>query len=157
MSVYTTAGATMSEKNVTAAYQLSADQLRQGVEGGNLKLQWRSCHGNSYRLFIRSEVEAYAKLVGPDPALKAVHDASQAKQRIATKHSRYVEVTKDLETIDARKNAMMKDMDAKKVSLTNEKAELEKRLNMIPKSKLGRNQVRSLRHQPLQLRRGSES
>lgn len=55
MSVYSTPGATLSEKNVREEYQLSSVQLDKGVESGALKVQWRSMHGNMYRLFIPTE------------------------------------------------------------------------------------------------------
>jgi len=51
-SVWTTAGATLSEKNCFAEYGLKGEDLQ------GLKCQLRFAHGNPYRLYTRSEVEA---------------------------------------------------------------------------------------------------
>lgn len=109
MSVYSIAGATLSEKNVSEEYQLSSAQLDKGVESGALKVQWRSFHGNLYRLFIRSEVSAYVGLVGPDTALKAAYDARVVKQNLVSKRTRLDAVTAELSGIDAKKAALVKE------------------------------------------------
>ena len=107
MSVYSTPGATLSEKNVGEEYHLSSAQLDKGVESGVLKVQWRSNYGNLYRLFIRSEVSAYARLVGPDEKLKAAYDARVIKQDLITKRSRLNAVAEELSGIDAKKAALI--------------------------------------------------
>jgi len=70
-SVYNTAGETMSEKNVIAEFLLKESDLERGCEEGKLHVQWRSCHGHRYRLFVRSEVSEFAKTCEKDTFLKA--------------------------------------------------------------------------------------
>lgn len=108
-SVYNTPGATLSESNVRAEYLLSADQLTEGVESGSLQLQRRSTYGSSYRLFVRSEVAAYARLVGPDLQLKAARDASMVKENLVANRSRLSVVVCELGGIDARKAALIRE------------------------------------------------
>ena len=48
-SVYNTAGQTLSEKNAIKEFRITSAQLDQGVEANKLSVQYRSCHGNSYR------------------------------------------------------------------------------------------------------------
>ena len=107
MSVYSMAGGTLSEKNVAEEYLLSSSQLIKGSEDGKLNVQWRSCHGNSYRLYVRSEVAEYVKVVGPDVHLKAAYDAKMVKQNLVTNRARLAAVSNELSCIDARKLALI--------------------------------------------------
>jgi hypothetical protein len=138
-SAYNTAGATLSEKSVGEEYCLSAAQLEKGVELGKLTFQHRSAHGNSYRLFVRSEVEFYSRSQEPDPVLKAIHTAKNAKLNLVTKRARFDTVSTELASIDARKAALIQEKeelvawlltndpkaaaDAKKVEAAAKKAE----------------------------------
>ena len=107
MSAYNIAGATLSEKNAKEEYLLSSSQLSKGIDDGKLNVQWRSFHGNTYRLFIRSEVAAFARTVEPDPDLLAVRNASMVKQNLITKRLRLQTVTNELSGIDSKKAALI--------------------------------------------------
>lgn len=106
-SVYNTAGATLSEKNVGEEYFLNSEALTRGIESGELTFQWRAFHGNSYRLFIRDQIIAFAKTCEPDQSLKSAHDKKMLKQNIIFQHARLDKVTAELNGIDARKSALL--------------------------------------------------
>lgn len=112
MSAYNTAGGTISEKSVAEEYLLSLSQLSDGVEIRKLTVQNRSFHGNSYRLYIRSEVEAYARLVGPDPYLKSLQNVKMAKQNLSAKRARFDAVSSELANIDNKKLASTREKDS---------------------------------------------
>jgi len=101
-SPFNSGGGTLSEKNVAEIFLLSSDILN----AAKLTYQWRNCHGRAYRLYVRSEVEALAKTVEPDPALKAAHEAKMIKQNLSLKRSRLQAVSLELSGIDDRKIAL---------------------------------------------------
>ena len=59
----------MSEKNAIKEFKITQEHLERGIEEGKLKVQWRSCHGNSYRLYVRNEVADFAKTCPKDEKL----------------------------------------------------------------------------------------
>lgn len=87
MSVYSIAGATLSEKNVSEEYQLSSAQLDKGVESGALKVQWRSFHGNLYRLLVKEKQDLEQWLMANDPkaATQAAKDAAKVAKETTKK------------------------------------------------------------------------
>lgn len=99
----------ISEKNVGEEFMLSYDQLSRGIEEGRLKAQYRSCHGHSFRMFFRDEVAQYLRIVGPDPELKAINDARNAKYELSAKRARMLQVTTELNNFDARKAALIRE------------------------------------------------
>ena len=102
-SVYNTSGGTLSEKNVKEEFSLSESQLSEGIKDGKLTIQWRSFHGNSYRLFIYSEVVAFAKTVEPDPDLLAAKNKKMLKEKLITNKAELEKVTNELNGIEGRK------------------------------------------------------
>lgn len=107
MSAFNQSGATLSEKNVKEEYQLNSDQLTKGIEDGKLTVSWRQCHGSMYRLYIRSQIEAFRRTVQPDSTLVAASNAAKSKYEITTKRSRLTVVSQELAGIDARKLALI--------------------------------------------------
>ena len=95
--------ATISENNVRDEFFFTESTLNEGVNSGALKPQYRSMHGNSYRVFLRTEVEDFAKTELPDAGLKAAKDVKQMKKTVAHKKARLEAVTTELNGIDARK------------------------------------------------------
>ena len=95
--------ATISENNVRDEFFFTESTLNEGVNSGALKPQFRSMHGNTYRVFLRTEVEDFAKTELPDQGLKAAKDVKQMKKTIAHKKARLEAVTTELNGIDARK------------------------------------------------------
>jgi chromosome segregation ATPase len=96
-TVYNTAGATLSEKNACAEFGVTVEDLKKGFEAGKLQIQHRSIYGNSYRLYIRSQVADYAKeLLGPK------FEIDEAKKGLRG-------VVKELADIEAKK-AELEDM-----------------------------------------------
>eukprot|EP00877_Chromochloris_zofingiensis_P002584 jgi/Chrzof1/12326/Cz06g30130.t1 len=89
-SVYNTAGETLSEKSACAAYNLTVDQLKAAWEEKKVTIRHRSCHGNAYRLYIRSEVEALGKsLRGAD------YEVDEQKKALRV-------VVAELETVESK-------------------------------------------------------
>ncbi len=114
MSAYNMPGETLSEKSVSEQYHIAPNVLTEGIESGKLTCQWRSMHGHSYRLYIRSQISEFAKTCQIDATLKAAHDSKMLKQNLVEKRNRLNTVCTELSGIDARK-----------VALTNEKQVLE--------------------------------
>lgn len=72
-SAFNTKGETLSEKNAMKEFKIKQTDLQRGVDEGKLTFQWRSCMGNSYRLYVTSEVAAFARscsdVMAPVPVL----------------------------------------------------------------------------------------
>ena len=56
-SVWTTKGETISEKNAMSLYSLTLDDLHNAFNEKKLQIQHRSFHGNSYRVYVKNELE----------------------------------------------------------------------------------------------------
>ncbi len=90
-------GGTMSEKSAIATYFFKRSDLNEACEKGELRFKWRSCHGNSYRLFMRDDLSALAKKVEPDPVLFEKETRRLKKQRIETSTEELARVKKELD------------------------------------------------------------
>lgn len=101
-------GATMSENNAVNEFLLKREDIQSACERGELKFSWRSCHGNSYRLFNRSEIKALAEKCEPDPILKAKRDKQQHAERVANSKSELESVSNELANIDNRKEFLVR-------------------------------------------------
>jgi len=107
--VYNSSGETMSENNALKTYPLlTAADLANGRTSGQLTVQRRSCHGNSYFLYISSELAAFSKTVTPS----AEHMAMVEKKR--------------LKALQKMAPAALASVDAQLQALLNKKAELER-------------------------------
>ena len=100
-TVYNTAGATLSEKSACAEYGITVDDLKKGFEAGTLTIQHRSCHGNSYRLYIRSQVAEYARqILGPK------FEIDEAKKNLRGVLAELAELESKKTSLQARKAAL---------------------------------------------------
>jgi hypothetical protein len=116
-SAYNMAGGTLSEKNVQKEFRISSSSLDKGVESGALTVQYRSCHGSRYRLFIRDEIVAFSHSATAelDPALQIYnHEKKRMKKELVDKQELLTRVKNELNGIDDRK-----------ISLTRKIVELE--------------------------------
>jgi len=121
--VYNRKGETLSEKSVLKDFPLlSTEDLSRGRQTGQLTVTRRFCHGNSYNLYIRSEVEYFASTVEP-PAWKVAE--VEAKRVKALKKN----APAALASVDAQLEELLK-----------RKAELESLVVVAekPKAKRGR-------------------
>ena len=82
-SAYNTKGETLSEKNAISEFLLNANILEQGVDDKMLTVQHRSCHGSSYRLFVRSELERFVRTCPKDPVLLHNHTLHVKRARLS--------------------------------------------------------------------------
>jgi len=115
-SAYNMAGGTLSEKNVQKEFRISSSSLDKGVESGALTVQYRSCHGSRYRLFIRDEIVAFSHSATAelDPAMQSSFEKKQMKKELLDKQELLIRFKNELNGIDDRK-----------ISLTRKIVELE--------------------------------
>ena len=130
--MYNRKGETLSENSALKEYPLlTAEDLARGRVNGQLTVTRRSCHGNSYNLYIRSEVEYFASTVVP-PAWKVAE--VEAKRIKALKKN----APSALASVDAQLEALLK-----------KKAELESLVVVEkPKAKRGRPASSTSRKKP---------
>ena len=102
------AGETLSEKNAIAEFLLKEEDIQKACENGDLAFSWRSCHGNSYRLFNRREIRALADRCEPDPSLKAKMEKQKHKERVANSKTELESVSSELANIDKRKEFLVR-------------------------------------------------
>ena len=101
-SVYSEAGATLSEKSALSEFpHLEAADLERGRVSGQLTVQRRSCHGNFYWLYQRSQIQAFARTVTPSVAKAAELEAKRLKQLKKT-------APKELATVDEQLQALLR-------------------------------------------------
>lgn len=101
-------GETMSEKNAINEFLLKEEDIQSACEKGELKFSWRSCHGHSYRLFNRREIQALAEKSEADPVLKAKRDKQKHKERMSNSKTELEKVSTELANIDKRKEFLVK-------------------------------------------------
>ena len=90
-------GATLSLNSAIAEYSVSREDL------SDVPCSWRSCHGNSYPLLQRSDVEAVvAKKKASDPAYAHAANAKQTSKELASARTALSEATSKLDEIEAR-------------------------------------------------------
>lgn len=92
-----TSGGTMSENNAIATYFFKRSDLNEACEKGVLRFKWRNCHGNSYRLFMKDDLDALAKKVEPDPVLKEKEIERLKKQKIESSSEELARIKKELD------------------------------------------------------------
>lgn len=96
-SVYQQKGATLSLNSAVAEYGVSRSDLV------DVPCTWRSCHGNSYPLYQRSDVEAaVAKKKASDPAYASVQKAQAVAKELTTAKAALQEATSKINEIEAR-------------------------------------------------------
>jgi hypothetical protein len=103
-----TAGSTMSENSAISTYFFKRSDLNEACAKGELRFKWRSCHGNSYRLFMREDLENLAKKVEPDPVLFAKETQRLKKQKIQSSTEELARVRKELDGWEERKKFLNK-------------------------------------------------
>ena len=104
-SAYNIAGGTLSEKNVQKEFRISSESLNKGVESGELTVQYRSCHGSRYRLFIRDQIVAFSRTATAevDSALQSSYEKKQSKKELLDNQQLLNKVKNELNGIDYRK------------------------------------------------------
>ena len=80
---------------------LEAADLEHGRVSGQLTVQRRSCHGNFYWLYQRSQIQAFARTVTPSVAKAAELEAKRLKQLKKT-------APKELATVDEQLQALLR-------------------------------------------------
>lgn len=94
-SVHQIKGATLSKNSAIAEYGISAADL------DGVPCTWRSCHGNSYPLYERSDVLAVvAGKKAKDPSYASAAKASADKKELAEARSNLREATAKLEELE---------------------------------------------------------
>ena len=86
----------MSEKNAIKEFCIKKEDIDRGVDEGKLKVQWRSCHGRSYRLLVRSEVSTFAKTCSLDPKLQEKKNSTALK-----------EIDAELQQLELKKSSLL--------------------------------------------------
>ena len=96
-NVYQQKGATLSLNSAVAEYGVSREDL------ADVPCTWRSCHGNSYPLFQRTDViAAVAKKKASDPAYASAQQTKAEEKELATAKAVLQEATAKMNEIEAR-------------------------------------------------------
>ncbi|MGB0384275.1 MAG: hypothetical protein ACPGWR_05555 [Ardenticatenaceae bacterium] len=105
-SIWTTKGATLSNKSAFKEYGLTWDEIVEAIKEGKLQYRQNSAHGNPFLRLLRSEVEALVnEKHGPDflkqkklnKELKQIkRDIKKRKAELKTLETRKAEVLAEL-------------------------------------------------------------
>ena len=96
-SVHQIKGATLSLNSAISEYGVTRADLE------SVPCSWRSCHGNSYALLQRSDVEAVvAQKKASDPAYAHAASAKQSSKELASARATLAEAASKLDEIEAR-------------------------------------------------------
>ena len=105
-SVWSTKGATLSNKSALKEYGLTWDEIVEAINAGKLQYRQNSAHGNPFLRLIRSEVEALVdEKHGPDflKQKKLNKELKQLKRDIK-------KLKTELKTLEARKTEVLAEL-----------------------------------------------
>ena len=92
-------GATLSDKTARKEFELTQDEIVQGIRAGKLQYRLNSVYGNPFLRLLRREVEALVKKKHGDKYLKA----QQAKAELTRINRDLKRLRTQVATLEARK------------------------------------------------------
>lgn len=112
-SVWTTKGATLSDKNAKAMFDITQDEIHKGIEAGKLQYKHGSCFGSSYLKLVLSEVRAWHDEIKGDDGIK--------KRKIKTQETAIRSCAREI----TQTKGKLKELEKRKIHLEKELKELK--------------------------------
>ena len=102
-SLWQRKGATLSDKTACKEYELTQDDIVEGVRAGQLQYRQNSIHGNPFLRLLRQEVELLVRRKHGEGYLQD----QQAKTELAGINRELRKLKKRIEALETRKSALL--------------------------------------------------